>query len=50
MLREEPIESRDGKSSEGVGENRYYPYGETRLTRGTIFTDKLFTGQREMRG
>ena len=26
-----------------VGENRYYPYGETRLTTGTIFTDKLFT-------
>jgi len=32
-----------------LGENRYYPYGETRLTTGTIFTDKLFTGQREMR-
>jgi hypothetical protein len=27
-----------------VGENRYYPYGETRLTTGTIYTDKLFTG------
>src|SRR5688500_5322716 len=33
-----------------LGENRYYPYGETRLTTGTIFTDKLFTGQREMVG
>jgi RHS repeat-associated protein len=33
-----------------VGENRYYPFGETRLTTGTIFTDKLFTGQREMAG
>jgi len=33
-----------------VGETRYYPYGETRLTTGTIFTDKLFTGQREMAG
>jgi len=33
-----------------LGENRYYPYGETRLTTGTIFTDKLFTGQREMAG
>jgi RHS repeat-associated protein len=31
-----------------LGENRYYPFGETRLTTGTIFTDKLFTGQREM--
>ena len=39
-----------------VGEQRYYPYGETRLTTGTIYTDKLFTrwvepvetGQREM--
>jgi len=31
-----------------VGENRYYPYGETRLTTGTIYTDKLFTGQRDM--
>ncbi|MEO5888297.1 MAG: hypothetical protein ABIQ77_11615 [Anaerolineales bacterium] len=29
-----------------LGENRYYPFGETRLTTGTIFTDKLFTGQR----
>ena len=33
-----------------LGENRYYPYGETRLTTGTISTDKLFTGQREMAG
>jgi RHS repeat-associated protein len=33
-----------------LGENRYYPFGETRLTTGTIFTDKLFTGQREMAG
>lgn len=41
MLREEPIESPDGESLEGVG--------ETRLTTGTIFTDKLFTGQCEMR-
>jgi len=46
----EPIESRDGKSLEGVGEQRYYPFGETRLTTGTIFTDKLFTGQRDMAG
>ncbi|MEO7841035.1 MAG: RHS repeat-associated core domain-containing protein [Anaerolineales bacterium] len=33
-----------------LGENRYYPFGETRITTGTIFTDKLFTGQREMAG
>ena len=33
-----------------LGENRYYPFGETRLTTGTIYTDKLFTGQREMVG
>jgi YD repeat-containing protein len=33
-----------------VGEQRYYPFGETRLTTGSIFTDKLFTGQREMAG
>jgi RHS repeat-associated protein len=33
-----------------VGEQRYYPFGETRLTTGTIYTDKLFTGQREMAG
>src|SRR6188474_516041 len=37
-----PIESPDGESFEGVS--------ETRLTTGTIFTDKLFTGQREMAG
>ncbi len=33
-----------------LGENRYSPYGETRLTTGTILTDKLFTGQREIAG
>ena len=31
-----------------LGTQRYYPFGETRLTTGTIYTDKLFTGQREM--
>lgn len=31
-----------------VGETRYYSYGGERLTTGTIYTDKLFTGQREM--
>ena len=33
-----------------LGEQRYYPFGETRLTSGTIYTDKLFTGQREITG
>jgi len=33
-----------------VGEQRYYPFGETRLATGSMFTDKLFTGQREMTG
>jgi len=33
-----------------LGENRYYPFGETRVTTGTIFTDRLFTGQREITG
>ena len=33
-----------------IGEARYYPYGETRLATGSMFTDKLFTGQREMTG
>jgi RHS repeat-associated protein/uncharacterized repeat protein (TIGR01451 family) len=33
-----------------VGEQRYYPYGETRVASGTMLTDKLFTEQREMAG
>ena len=33
-----------------VGENRYSPFGETRFTTGTMYTDRLFTGQREMTG
>ena len=33
-----------------LGEQRYYPFRETRLTTGTIYTDKLFTGQREITG
>ena len=36
----EPIVSQDGKSLEGVG--------ETRLSTWTIYTDKLFTGQRDV--
>ena len=39
----EPFESRNGELVEGVD-----PYGETRFTSGTIYTDKLFTGQRDM--
>jgi len=30
-----------------VGEQRYYPFGETRFTSGTMYTDKLYTGQRD---
>jgi len=26
-----------------IGENRYYPFGETRLSTGSILTDKLYT-------
>ena len=33
-----------------VGEQRYYPFGETRLSTGTIFTDKQFTGQQNVTG
>jgi hypothetical protein len=37
-------------SSNTIGEQRYYPFGETRLTPGILNTDKLFTGQREQAG
>jgi len=33
-----------------VGEMRYYASGETRLATGNMFTDRLFTGQREISG
>lgn len=33
-----------------VGEQRYYAYGETRFSTGSMFTDQLYTGQREMAG
>ncbi len=33
-----------------VGETRYYPFGETRETSGSLLTDRLFTGQREITG
>ena len=30
-----------------VGTQGYYPYGETRYTSGSLFTDRLYTGQQE---
>jgi YD repeat-containing protein len=30
-----------------VGEDRFYAFGETRFTTGTMLIDKLFTGQRD---
>jgi YD repeat-containing protein len=33
-----------------VGEDRFYAFGETRLSTGSMFTDKRFTGQREITG
>ncbi len=33
-----------------VGEQRYYPFGGTRWSMGSMLTDKLYTGQREMAG
>jgi hypothetical protein len=39
-----------GSTGTIVGEDRFYPFGETRFTTGTMFTDKLFTGQREQAG
>jgi RHS repeat-associated protein len=32
------------------GEQRYYPFGKTRSTTGTLYTDRLFTGQQEISG
>ena len=33
-----------------TSQQRYLPFGEARLTIGTLYTDRLFTGQREMAG
>lgn len=33
-----------------VGDQRYYPYGETRYVSGNMLTDRLFTGQQEIAG
>ncbi len=38
------------QSATTVGEDRFYPFGETRFTTGSMFTDKLFTGQRQITG
>ena len=40
----------DATGTTVVGEDRFYPFGETRFTTGTMLTDKLFTGQREITG
>ncbi len=37
------------QSATTVGEDRFYPFGETRFTTGSMQTDKLFTGQRQIR-
>src|SRR6266542_429411 len=37
-------------SGNTVGEDRFYPFGETRFTTGAMNTDRLFTGQREITG
>lgn len=37
-------------SGNTVGEMRYYASGETRLSTGNMFTDRLFTGQRQVAG
>jgi hypothetical protein len=34
-------------SGNAVGEQRYYPFGKTRTTSGSMYTDKLYTGQRD---
>ena len=33
-----------------IGEQRFYPFGQTRLTLGSLYTDRLYTGQREITG
>jgi RHS repeat-associated protein len=33
-----------------VGEQRYYPFGETHVSTGSMFTDRLYTGQRAISG
>ncbi len=43
------LQARDEKRR-GLRQLYSFPYGETRWTTGTIYTDQLFTGQREMAG
>jgi hypothetical protein len=31
-----------------VGETSYYPFGEIRSQTGTMYTDRLFTGQQQI--
>jgi RHS repeat-associated protein len=33
-----------------VGEQRYYPFGQVRISSPTMFTDRLYTGQRAISG
>jgi hypothetical protein len=33
-----------------VGTQGYYPYGETRYSTGSLFTDRLYTGQQQLAG
>ena len=40
----------DATGTTVVGEDRFYPFGETRFTTVTMQIDKLFTRQREMAG
>jgi hypothetical protein len=33
-----------------VGSQGYYPFGETRYATGSLYTDRLFTGQQQLAG
>jgi hypothetical protein len=33
-----------------ISQQSYYPFGQTRFTSGTLYTDKLYTGQRDITG
>jgi RHS repeat-associated protein len=36
------------ENGDTVGETRYQPFGETRSSTGSMFTDRMYTGQREV--
>jgi YD repeat-containing protein len=36
------------ENGDTVGETRYYPFGETRVSTGSMVTDRMYTGQREV--